>query len=74
MNKLIQIDKGSYKGISPEIDFLDYYEQFLVLYRREGEETHLKLASIFRKAAHRIYRALLKKGLTNRNTRFLNSV
>ena len=74
LNKLIHIEKGTYKGKSPEIDFMDYYDQFIILYRREGEEVYLDLARVFRRAAHKIYRVMLKKKLTEKNPRFLNLV
>jgi hypothetical protein len=74
LNKLIYIEKGSYKGISPETEFLDYYEQFIILYRREGEEVYLDLARVFRRAAHKIYRVMLKKKMAEKNPRFLNLV
>jgi hypothetical protein len=74
LNKLISIEKGSYTGESPELEFLDYYERFMILYRREGEDVCLDLARVFRKAAHKIYRVLLKKNKTERNLKFLNLV
>ena len=74
LNKLIHIQKGTYKGKSPELELLDYYDQFIILYRREGEEVYLELGRVFRRAAHKIYRAMLKKELTEKNPRFLNLV
>jgi hypothetical protein len=74
LNKLIFIEKGSFKGVSPETEFLDYYDQFIILYRREGEEVYLDLARVFRRAAHKIYRIMLKKKMTEKNPRFLNLV
>ena len=74
LNKLIYIEKGSFKGISPETEFLDYYDQFIILYRREGEEIYLDLARVFRRAGHKIYRIMLKKKMTEYNPRFLNLV
>ena len=74
LNKLIYIEKGSFKGKSPELEFLDIYDQFTILYRREGEEVYLDLARVFRKAAHKVYRVMLKKKMTDRNLRFLNLV
>jgi hypothetical protein len=74
MNKLVSIDNGSYNGISPELEFMEYHDQFLTLYRREGEDVLLDLAKVFRKAAHRFYRALLKKEKTTINPKFLNLV
>ena len=38
LNKLVMVEKGDYKGILPHIELLDYYEQLIILYRREGEE------------------------------------
>lgn len=74
LNKLVYLEKGSYTGVSPELDFLNYYEQFIILYRREGEGVYLDLARVFRRAAHKIYRILLKKKMTEKNIRFLNLV
>jgi hypothetical protein len=58
----------------PDLEFLAYYEKFLVLYRREGEGIYLEIAALFRKAAHRIYRVMLKKNMTPPNRKFLNLV
>jgi hypothetical protein len=74
LNKLIYIEKGSFKGVSPETEFLDYYDQFIILYRREGEEIYLDLGRVFRRAAHKIYRIMLKKKMIEKNPRFLNLV
>jgi hypothetical protein len=74
LNKLIYIEKGSFKGKSPELEFFDYHEQFIILYRREGEEVYLELARVFRRAAHKVYRVMLKKKMTERNAKFLNLV
>jgi hypothetical protein len=74
LNKLIHIEKGSFKGKSPELEFLDVYDQFIILYRREGEEVYLDLARVFRKAAHKVYRVMIKKKMTEKNERFLNLV
>jgi len=74
LNKLIYIEKGSFKGTSPELEFLDYHEQFIILYRREGEDVYLELARCFRRAAHKVYRVMLKKKMTERNAKFLNLV
>lgn len=73
-NKLFYIEKGTYKGASPEIDLMSYYDQFIILYRREGEDIYLDLARVFRRAAHKVYRVMLKKKMTEKNSRFLNLV
>ncbi len=74
LNKLIYIGKGTFKGKSPELEFLDYYDQFIILYRREGEEVYLSLARVFRRAGHKIYRTMIKKKMIEKNSRFLNLV
>lgn len=74
VTKIISINKGEYKGTSPELEFLDYSERFLFLYRRESEDTYLELSKVFRKAGHKMYRIMLKKGMTPRNAKFLNLV
>lgn len=74
LNKLIYIEKGSFKGTSPELEFLDIYDQFIILHRREGEDIYLELARVFRRAAHKVYRVMLKKSMTERNAKFLNLV
>lgn len=75
INKLIKIRDGEYKGSSsPELEFLDYSEKFLRLSRREGDVIYLDISRIFRKAAHKIYRIMLKKHMTERNIKFLNLV
>jgi hypothetical protein len=74
VNKIMAISEGRYKGMSPELEFLEYYDQFIILYRRESDETYISLAKLFRKAAHKIYRVMLKKSLTERNAKFLNLV
>lgn len=74
LQKLILIDKGIYKGIPPNLEYLDYYDRFIILYRREGDEVYLQIAKMLRKAAHKIYRIMLKKNMTAPNAKFLNSV
>ncbi len=66
--------KDSKNFISPEIELLDYHNAFMTLYRREGNEDFLKIAKSFRKAAHKIYRVLLKNSIINKNNKFLNLV
>ena len=74
LNKLILIKKHSYRGVTPEIEYLNQHDQFIILYRRCGDEALLEIAGTFRRAAHKIYRIMLKKNMTVRNTKFLNSV
>jgi len=72
--KLVLISQDNYRGITPELEYLEDYNQFIILYRREGDEGYFEIAKLFRKVAHRIYRVMLKKGMTSYNSKFLNSV
>lgn len=75
INKLIKIRDGEYKeASSPELEFLDYAERFLILYRRDDQDSYIGMSRTFRKAAHKIYRIMLKKQMTERNAKFLNLV
>ena len=59
----------------PEIELLDLSESFLALYRRSGEVNYFTLSRILRKAAHSVYRELLRMGYNDEiNGRFLNVV
>lgn len=59
---------------NPALELMDYYDMLLKLYRREGDNIYLDLSRQFRKAAHKIYRISLKKGLMEKNNKFLNIV
>lgn len=74
LNKLISINAGTYKGITPELELLEYCDKFMVLYRRDGDFVCLEMAKVFRKAGHKIYRIMLKKNMTKKNNKFLNMV
>lgn len=74
LKQLVLIDKGVHIENTPDLEFLDYYNKFIILYRREGEEVYLQVARVFRKAAHKVYRIMLKKGMTSTNIKFLNLV
>lgn len=72
LNRVVDTSpKGNY---NPALELMDYYDMFLKLYRREGDEIYLDLARQFRRAGHKIYRVILKKGLTEKNAKFLNIV
>ena len=60
------------ENYSPELEYLNLHEQFLFLYRREKNEEMFKLSKLFRKAAHKIYRLMIKMGLIDKNLKFLN--
>lgn len=74
LNKMVIIEQGFLKGVSPDVAFLDCHDQFIILYRREGEEHYLDMARAFRRAAHKMYRVLRRKNLIPYNPRFLNLV
>jgi hypothetical protein len=80
LNKLIGMErqatekKSPIEMVPPDLELLEYYEKFLVLYRREGDVVYLEIASLFRKAAHRIYRIMLKRSMTVPNAKFLHLV
>ena len=71
LSKMILINQGFDKGITPDIAFLDFHDQFLILYRREGDQHHLNMARAFRKAAHKIHRVFLKNNIVQQNNKFL---
>lgn len=73
-DRLDKIKQEGNAGLTPENELLEYYDQFLILYRRSGEEDYLNLAKIFRRAAHKIYRLGLKQKLLKRNLKFLQTV
>ncbi len=74
VHKVIESEKGLHKGLPPHLQYLEHYEGFLILYRREGDLVYLNLAKLLRRASHKIYRIMLKKNLTNINYKFLNVV
>jgi|ERR1019366_3067372 hypothetical protein len=71
IKKVIKVKNGEFKGTSPDIELIDRYDQFLSRFRQEKKESLLKIARIFRKAAHRIHWSLLRNGLTKKDSRFL---
>jgi hypothetical protein len=74
LNKILLLNTGESKTISPELEYLEYYNRFIILYRRDGDAVNLEIAKCFRKAAHKIYRIMLKKNMIEKNYSFLNLV
>lgn len=72
--KLSNIKDGNKKTMTPDLEYLECHNKFLAIYRKENNPIFLDIAKVFRKAAHRIYREMLKKELTPRNSKFLNVV
>lgn len=62
------------KSLSPEMELLNYSNQFLQIYKRENKDIYREISFCFRRAAQKTYRMLLKKKLIKRNTKFLNLV
>src|ERR1700752_5404612 len=72
--KIATNDEVTVKSSSAEIELLHFHVKFLLYYRRENNDQYLEMAKIFRKAAHKLYRILIKKNSINKNNRFLNVV
>jgi hypothetical protein len=70
--EIFKIKNGEYKGTSPELRLIETSERFLQFFRREGNDVHLELARIFRRAGHRIYRIMLKSKMIGKSPKFLN--
>lgn len=58
----------------PDKTLLAMSNKFLNQYRASGDDSYLKISKILRRAAHKIYRVLLKKKLVGKNNDFLNLV
>ena len=74
VSRMMLLEKGDQSIMPPNLELLEYYNQSIIWYRREGEEIYLDMAKVFRRAAHKIYRVMLKKNLTNKNDKFLNLI
>src|SRR4051812_44745629 len=74
LNRIVEPTEKDKGNFNPALELMDYYDMFLKLYRREGDEIYLELSKQFRRAGHKIYRIILKKGLTERNNKFLHLV
>jgi hypothetical protein len=74
VKKMVVVQKENNGPILTHVELLDYSDQFIILYRREGDVNCLEISKIFRKIAHKLYRILLKNSLTNKNDKFLNLV
>jgi hypothetical protein len=74
LNKMVLIEQGFLKEVTPDVAFLEHHDQFIILYRREGEEQYLDMARAFRRAAHKLYRVMRRKNMIPYNPRFLNLV
>lgn len=73
-DKNIKKEDKKIKVISPEIEFMDYGNEFVSFYRSENKTVYLDIAKLFRKAAHSVYRRMLKENIIEKNDKFLNVV
>ena len=74
MSKVNKMRIKDYKGRSPELELIECSEKFLSLYRKDKEELYLDMQRIFRRAAHSVYRKMLKLKMITKNPKFLNLV
>jgi hypothetical protein len=63
----------------PELILLDQSEKFFILYRKTGDVKNFEIATILRRAAHKIYREFARMYKRNDldypiNNRFLNII
>ncbi|HLG27278.1 MAG TPA: hypothetical protein VI423_05790 [Paenisporosarcina sp.] len=58
----------------PEVELLDLSEAFFIAYRRGEEEILFSIGKALRRAAHTLYRKLVKDDNKEINNRFLNVV
>jgi len=71
---LLENEESNKQFRFPDQELLDYYEKFLMFYRRENEDIYMEIAKLCRKAAHKIYRELLRQKIIERNGKFLNLI
>lgn len=76
IGKLVKIKDGYDTDVAaPEIELLDYHDRFMIAFRKGQGDDYLELAKLFRRAAHKIYRASVKSNLIKqRDPRFLSIV
>lgn len=74
INRIVEPTEKDKIVFNPAAELMEYYDMFLKLYRREGDDIYLDLSKQFRKAGHKIYRIVLKKGLIEKNHKFLQLV
>jgi hypothetical protein len=70
-NRILDTNKN---GLSPELELMGYHDKFIALFRKEHNPTFLELSRLFRRAAHKVYRIMLKNGSIEQSEKFLNTV
>lgn len=71
------INKNKQTCQHPELVLLDHSEAFFSFYRKDNVEINFLIGKVLRKAAHKLYRELLKSSKDEEypvNARFLNVV
>lgn len=74
IEKINTIKSGKKIKNTPDLEFIDYYDKYLALYRKENNEVYLSLSIVFRRAAHQLHWHMIKSKLTSGNNRFLKLV
>lgn len=69
-----KLTKDSDEKINVSLEYLNLHDKFMILFRREGDKIYLDIAKSFRKAGHKIYRFMLKRGWSQKSQKFLNVV
>ncbi len=72
--KMLSLEKEEQVNMAPDLELLNFHDQFMIFYRRTGYTDLLEIARLFRKAGHKIYRIMRKRGITPVNRKFLNLV
>lgn len=74
MKDLVEMEKETHVGAFPNAKLMNMHDEFLKIHRKEGEETFLEMAKVCRKAAHKVYRLMLKKNMIEKDRKFLTLV
>lgn len=74
--KIEEIEKNSSleENISPEAELLNLSNQFWQIYKREEKNIYKEISYVFKRAANKTYRMLLRKKMIKKSNKFLNLV
>jgi len=72
-NKILEYTKDK-NTQSPDLIYLTASENCLKQYRRTLDLNYLEISIILRKCAHKTHWTMVKKGLINKNKKFINLV
>ena len=65
---------ANYEIDNPEIMLLNLSDGFFASFRVTGNKNYFLIGTVMRRAAHKIYRELRRRGSIKHNKRFLQSV